>query len=69
MKIILSILILITSIITFTIVPYIIGRYIMYKEKPKEIMDIFFSWIIGILFYMVIFIIIILYQIIYEKIA
>jgi hypothetical protein len=69
MKIILSILILITSIIAFTIVPYIIGRYIMYKEKPKEIMDIFFSWIIGILFYMVIFTIIILYQIIYEKIA
>jgi hypothetical protein len=66
---IITTLILISSIIAFTIVPYIIGRYIMYKEKPKEIMDIFFSWIIGILFYMVIFIIIFLYQIIYEKIA
>lgn len=53
-------------LISITILPYLFGRYIVYKEKPERGTDIVIYWLTGILPIVIIFLLAFLYVLIYN---
>jgi hypothetical protein len=60
-------LITIIIILGVTIIPYLIGRYLIFKKKVEDIYDHVLFWLIPIFIGFVIFTFIVIYQAIYKS--
>jgi hypothetical protein len=60
-------LITISIILGTTIIPYLIGRYLIFKKKVEDVSDYILFWLIPVFIVFVIFVFIIIYQVIYKS--